>query len=100
MDKKVNKDANSICFMTESMTGQFKRNLVMNTMLFVLAIIGFSLLPGACGSANAFEKSDANMTKEDKIMEPKLPYTPNAYAVPPIDDAAPKKVETATFALG
>ncbi len=58
------------------------------------------LLPDACGAANIIEKSYTYLAREDKIMEQATHYTQNSYAVPPIDAEAPKKVETATFALG
>ena len=59
----------------------------------------FTLLLYACNVLGG-EKSRLETTKEGKTMETAKRETQFAAAIPPIDAAAPKETETATFALG
>ena len=68
-------------------------------------ILGLTLAVGlSAGGLGAYrlagQTADPGSAKEEKRMTPPTATQAPLRAIPPIDAAAPAKVETATFALG
>jgi hypothetical protein len=66
--------------------------ITMVGLAAVLALNPCNLLPGAGGTSGTKKRGDA--------MKPSLAYSDVESHRPPLDAAAPMRVETATFALG
>ena len=96
MDKKKRKLLTAL--KVQSMKRTFPNSLIL-TKVFVFSCLVFALFLYACDIAGA-EKKTLKTTKEGKTMETAKRETQFAAAIPPIDAAAPKETETATFALG
>ncbi len=69
------------------------------TILGLMLAVGLSA--GGLGAYRlAGQTADPGSVKEEKPMPPSAATQAPRRAIPPIDAAAPAKVETATFALG
>ncbi len=67
--------------------------------LLFMSTLGMGLWINACDDSTARSAPTTKLEKEGKMETLKSNSTINS-RIPPIDDALPAKIETATFALG